>query len=111
MLNIYPRSVNSMSEGLDHIFVPEASDLVVLTPADQRTLWRTKGDYNGNVPLEGKSEDGRRVGTLFKAVCSQGKEKVKARGCFFSTLMFLRVRKSFSDSATWSNSYGVKTEG
>lgn len=27
--------------------------------------------------------------TLFKAVCSQGKEKVKARGCFFSKLMFL----------------------
>lgn len=54
--------------------------------------------------------DGRAV-TLFKAVCSQGNEKVKARGCFFSRLMFLSVRKSFRDSATWSNSYRVKPEG
>lgn len=54
--------------------------------------------------------DGRAV-TLFKAVCSQGKEKVKARGCFFSRLMFLSVRKSFRDFATWSNSYRVKPEG
>lgn len=36
----YPRSVQSLLEGVDHIFIPKASDLVVLAPAYQRPLWR-----------------------------------------------------------------------
>lgn len=62
----------------------------------------------GNLLLQEDLEDGSRAVTLFEAVCSQGKEKVKARGCFFFKVMFFWFRKSFRDSATWSNSYRVK---
>lgn len=46
--------------------------------------------------------------TWSKVVCSQGKEKVKATGCFFSILILFSCMKSFKDSETWSNNYKQK---
>lgn len=83
----YPRSVNSVSEGLDRVFMSKASDLVVLATVDQRSLRRNQDDHK-NTHLWESVEDGGRAVTSFKVLCWQGNEKVKARGCFFFRLMF-----------------------
>ncbi|TNN52642.1 hypothetical protein EYF80_037152 [Liparis tanakae] len=85
--------------------VSEGAPLRVHTHPALVSLHQVDAPYPSSVDRPSEGPD--HVFTL-KASGPKGKEKVKARGCFFSKLMFFSCRKSFRDSDTWSNSFGPR---